>query len=266
MVTCTYTAAGPHTLVLPAGVRAVQVTAIGGHGGTVENRGVGGQGAVVTGTVAVPAQSRTLTAVVAGNGADTTYSSDPGGVGGVGGGGRGGTPNMPGSHFPGAGGGGGSDIRTVADDLDSRVLVAGGGGGGGYVFAGGEAGAPGNAQSSGTPAQAGTSNAGGAGGTYPNIPAFTGSPGTLGVGGSAALNQTESPLETSQGGGGGGGGLYGGGGGSIAGGGAGGSSLVPAGGTLGVTEVHTQRGRSPPLGQRPTTRKPVGKRRPGQGR
>ncbi|WP_245555567.1 glycine-rich protein [Gordonia soli] len=241
VVTCTYTAAGPHTLELPAGVGSVQVTAIGGHGGTSQNR-AGGKGAEVTGTIAVPPRSRTLVAVVAGNGADTQPGPDrTGGAGGVGGGGRGGTPpeNAATQQFvPGAGGGGASDIRTAGDDLDSRVLVAAGGGGGAYNAAGGNAGDPGPISNNGdrVAAQPGTSTAGGAGGAFLGFLDWAGSPGTKGNGGTGSPSQPDTSVRFVVGGGGGGAGVYGGGGGAPQGGGAGGSSMVPAGGTLALSD------------------------------
>lgn len=235
-VTCTYTTAGTHTLTLPQGVTSVQVTAIGGRGGTFSapgNARPGGRGAVVTGVAAVPAQSRTLYAVVGGNGANTEPSPErAGGTGGANGGGDGGTPNSPSSRVaPGAGGGGASDLRTSIADVHSRVVIAAGGGGAYINQQGGDAGA--SAGTSG--GQAGTADAGGAGGTDGRDRA-SGADGSVGVGGAGAPSPSAPPpISISTGGGGGGGGLYGGGGGSAFGGGGGGSPKVPNGGTTALT-------------------------------
>jgi hypothetical protein len=242
VVTCTYTEAGVHALTVPAGVQAVQVTAIGGRGGATEVFGSvveGGRGALVSGVAAVPSGTRTLYAVVAGDGADTKYGYIAGGAGGSGGGGTGGVSSRVGRPvpgWPGAGGGGASDVRTDAVEVTSRVLVAAGGGGAAFAGAGGDAGAPGTVDGleSGIPAQPGTDAAGGAGGFY-YFPNTTAGAGSLGRGGNGA---PETPTSDSHdvGGGGGGGGLYGGGGGSVYGSGGGGSSLIPAEGTVSLTD------------------------------
>jgi len=176
-VTCVYTS-GTNELLLPEGVTSVTVTAIGGRGGNLTrgnsgaDSGAGGRGAEVTGTVAVPSGTRTLYAVVGGNGTSTEYGTDPtGGAGGANGGGAGGTGGSRGFVEPGAGGGGASDLRTVADDLGARLVVAAGGGGGIAATQGGDAGAPGRyLLDGGTAAQAGSDTAGGAGGSDPPTP------------------------------------------------------------------------------------------------
>lgn len=235
-ITCTYTEAGQHELVLPEGVTSVQVTAVGGHGGrfTVDAQAMsGGRGAVVTGLVEVPLGSRTVYAVVGGNGADTQFGADhAGGAGGLGGGADGGTPKTPHDARPGAGGGGASDIRTAADDVDSRVVVAAGGGGANHYGAGGDAGTPGAGDGGG---RGGTAVSGGAAGTDSRYPTLNGLPGTLGVGGAGGPAPNAGGPVSVSGGGGGGGGLYGGGGGSIYGAGGGGSSMAPSGGTIALT-------------------------------
>ncbi|GAC69576.1 glycine-rich protein [Gordonia soli] len=235
VVTCTYTAAGQHTLTLPAGVESVQVTAIGGHGGAITNAQTGGRGAVVTGTVAVPANSHTLVAMVASNGASTKPDAvGDGGEGGEGGGGHGGTTPRSGAS-PGAGGGGASDIRTSTNDLASRVLIAAGGGGAANYGVGGNAGEPAGKGYLSVAAQAGTSTAGGAGGTFLDFAIYSGAAGSLGLGGAGGPVEPD-PFNQYGGGGGGGGGLYGGGGGAIGSGGAGGSSLAPDGGAVALTD------------------------------
>jgi hypothetical protein len=130
----TYSTAGEHVFTVPAGVTSLQVTLIGGNGGggryPTSTGGAGGQGATVTGTLAVtPGES--LFAEVAGNG-ENGYSEGSGG-GGSGGGGTGGEIFFV---KGGGGGGGASDLRTcglkcAGPSLPTRLLVAGGGGGGG---------------------------------------------------------------------------------------------------------------------------------------
>jgi hypothetical protein len=62
---------------------------------------------------------------IGGIGGSRSAGSVIGYAGGFNGGGKSGTNG-------GAGGGGGSDIRAVASDLNSRLIVAGGGGGASY--------------------------------------------------------------------------------------------------------------------------------------
>jgi hypothetical protein len=225
---------GEQRLRVPPHVTSVNVTAVGSAGGsTFPTSGLGGVGAVVSGSVPVTPTHFIYVEV--------------GGASFNGGG--------PSDFLHALGGGGASDVRTVSignepspggePSLLSRLLVAAGGGGGGETAlehclggaggAGEEAGAPGqtceNAPTGG--GGAGTANAGGAAGVglpYVGRPA---GPGSLGQGGHAA------------GGGGGGGGLFGGGGGGTTytefcdnqtcgwgadAGGGGGSNLVPQGG------------------------------------
>jgi hypothetical protein len=238
-VTCLYTS-GTNELLLPEGVTSVTVTAVGGRGGDYTGGETikGGRGAEVTGTVAIPSETRTLYAVVGGNGADRMSESDrTGGAGGANGGGDGGTPGYEGDVLPGAGGGGASDVRTVSGELESRLVVAAGGGGSIYFQEGkgGDAGAPGEGSFNRRVAQAGTSTEGGGGGIFSPESELSGSDGVLGVGG--AGGPVESIPTIGFGGGGGGGGLYGGGGGSTFGSGAGGSSLAPAGTTLALSDA-----------------------------
>lgn len=245
-VTCVYTS-GSNELFLPEGVSSVTVTVVGGRGAdfTYADGGVffqraGGRAAEVTGTVAVPSGTRSLFAVVGGNGGSTVSGpGQAGGAGGANGGGTGGTPtdNYWEYSSPGAGGGGASDIRTAAGDLATRLVVAAGGGGAAIYAPGGNAGAPGQTPDDFQVAQAGTGTAGGRGGSrFDGGPAWSGADGVLGAGGAGGPVQT-APANANGGGGGGGGGLYGGGGGASAGSGAGGSSLAPAGTTLALSDA-----------------------------
>ncbi len=226
--TFSYTGA-EQTFTVPAGVTSVDVTAVGGHGGSAAASG--GAAAQVSGELGVT-PGETLYVEVGGNG----ENGNPGGNTVAAGGFNGGAPG-------GAGGGGASDVRTAprAEGLspDSRLLLAAGGGGsgqsgsctggaGGAAEQGGEAGSCGNG--GGGP---GSQNAGGAGGTNG---CGTGQEGQLGLGGEGGGNGFGGNFCNLDTGGGGGGGLYGGGGGCGAsadssGGGGGGSSLIPAGGS-----------------------------------
>ena len=218
VVRCIYTTAGTHTLTVPLNVGSVQVSAVGGRGGSHQGtfaHSSGGQGAVVTGTVSMPTGTRTLYAVVGGNGGDTVEGpDDTPGAAGANGGGNGGRPYWPGreDQAPGAGGGGASDVRTDATDLTSRVLVAAGGGGATYFLDGNDADTPSTQVEAG---QAATATAGGAGGQSRFSSVGFGKPGRLGVGGDGGSVIAGQGVSTIIGGGGGGGGLYGGGGGSV---------------------------------------------------
>jgi hypothetical protein len=219
---------GEQTFTVPVNVTSVEVTAVGGHGGSAAASG--GAAAEVTGTLAVTA-GETLYVEVGGNG----QNGNPDGRGLASGGFNGGAPG-------GAGGGGASDLRTSprADGLspEDRLIVAGGGGGSGQS---GECqgGAGGAAEQEGEKGDGcgndgggpGSQKAGGAGGAGGCGPGQEGQLGIGGEGGGEGFEGVTCDLDT---GGGGGGGLYGGGGGCGAsldssGGGGGGSSLVPAG-------------------------------------
>jgi Glycine rich protein len=226
--TCTYTFVHNETVetfvVPPTAAGPVKVTAVGAPGfGEDASRS---RGARVTGEINA-LRGTPLFVVVGGDG---YYDGYNGGV---------------------DGGGGASDVRMGMADLQHRILVAGGGGGAGealvfdakegiwrfVVVKGGDAGQPGLAEGGGRP---GSDSAGGEGGG--NEPT-KGWPGRLGWGGEGS----------DRGGGGGGGGFYGGGGGggcsggdgtdghlcteSRPGSGGGGSSLVPPGGTSGLSDV-----------------------------
>ncbi len=253
-VTCTY-ASGTNPFTVPSGVSSIHAVAVGGKGG-----GTGGDGALVTGDIDVTPGS-TLYAVVAGNGGAQTPGSNGGGAGGE--------PEvcaanpslcLPiGNPFV-AGGGGASDVRTLQNDLSSRLLVAAGGGGGGGASsstfggsggggAGGAGGGTNGADAEGGGGNGGGSSAGGAGGAGAVCRiaacggAASGSAGSLGSGG-AGGNSGDAlfdgvGLSIGGPGGGGGGGVYGGGGGGGGitgggGGGGGGSNLVPPGGSASV--------------------------------
>ena len=265
----TFTTSGEHAFTVPAGVDSLQVTLVGGHGGTGDGGPPGGAGATIAATLAVT-PGATLYAVVASNGEPAVGFNDAGGTGG---GAAGGTRVFVFASSAGGGGGGGaSDVRTCsaasipelcssAGSLGSRLIVAGGGGGGGgyglepsttaggvggSADQGGTAGAydlRGDAGGSG--GQRGTTSAGGAEG-MPSADCEEAS-GT-GCAGTGQLGQGgEGGSAVGGGGGGGGGGIFGGGGGgggafsstgtapnlTLAngggGGGGGGSSGVPAG-------------------------------------
>jgi len=226
-----YTTAGEHAFVVPAGVSSVQVLLVGGNGGAGSGTQPGGLPATVNATLAVT-PGETLYAEVAGNG-QTTNGTEQVAAGGYGGGGSGGGVGPAfGTVASGGGGGGASDVRTCSESssqcssLASRLVVASGGGG-----AGGEG------LGSGTP-----DVPGGVGGGYGDAAGFNGTqdinidtPGdggsraSSGAGGALGSGMNESPSlqdgalgiggvggesgGNGGGGGGGGGGLYGGGGG-----------------------------------------------------
>ncbi len=220
---------GEQTFTVPAGVTSVEVTAVGGHGGSAAASG--GAAAQVTGKLSVT-PGETLYVEVGGDGENGSAGGNAVANGGF----NGGAPG-------GGGGGGASDVRTNprSDGLspDSRLLVAAGGGGSGQngSCTGGAGGAAEQAGESGScnngGGGAGTQTAGGAGGANG---CGIGQEGQLGLGGEGGGNGFKGEFCNLDTGGGGGGGLYGGGGGNGAasdssGGGGGGSSLVPAGGS-----------------------------------
>jgi len=277
--TVTFTSTGETAVVVPPNVTSLDVVAVGGSGGSGGIGGViaGGQGAQVTGTIAVtPGQTVYLEV-----GGDGTTGEGYGGDGG---------------------GGGESDVRTAPESAglspDPRLIVAGGGGGSGdggvggydntYPGVGGNGGRPGidpvGACTTGLSGGAGTQTSGGAAGinsgqdTFGALPSISPAlPGSLGSGGQGSdLVTTPSPPNYEgpapggynggaagggygdaeylyAGGGGGGGGYYGGGGGGgvttaiygdnfcdgMGGGGGGGSNLVPAGGSATIPAAGT---------------------------
>ena len=187
----TYSGAA-QSIVVPAGLTSIAITAYGAQGETCGFSGNGGPGGETQGTLTV-------------NGGDTLYvvvGGTFGNGGGFNGGGSGAGATGP------EGGGGASDVRLGSALEEDRVVVAGGGGGGdnsaGLCDSGGAGGGlVGGAPSYGT-ATGGTQTAGGSGGSSSGN---TGQSGALGVGGNAA------PVSGGYFGG-GGGGYYGGGGGA----------------------------------------------------
>jgi len=135
--TITFNYTGSYTSwVVPLEVTSITFDLTGASGGDASGGGwtvYGGQGASLTGTLAVTGGS-TLYFFVGGAGTDATESVVTGGFNGGGGG----------SFHSGAGGGGATDIRIGGIDLANRVAVAGGGGGantvGGYGGEGGNVG------------------------------------------------------------------------------------------------------------------------------
>jgi hypothetical protein len=279
-----FTVAGEHQFVVPPAVTAVDVTLVGGYGGSGSAGTPGGIPATVKATIAV-SPGETLYAEVAGNGESAEDVQDRGGYDG---GGQGGIRSFLFASGPGGGGGGGaSDVRTCAtaaqcsgqSSLLSRLLVAGGGGGGGGngldppSTAGGVGGSA--DQSGDAGAHDSATDYGGTGGLRGN-PSSGGAPGTNsgacepvsgdGCPTSGELgNGGEGGESVSGGGGGGGGGIFGGGGGGAGdftnvgtpsspvfangggGGGGGGSSGTPAG-AIGVSDfslVATAEGTTP---------------------
>ena len=215
-----FTAAGEHAFVVPAGVTSVRALLVGGNGAAGPGGAPGGTPATATATLSVT-PGEALDAEVAGDGQLATAGVD-GGFGGSGGGGFGGEVITILGGVPDAGGGGGaSDVRTCSiaasgcDSPASRLVVAGGGGGGGGPggdgtipipagpggpadisgFAGGGDGTPSDITGSG--GGRGTAASGGAAGDGANA-------GTLGTGGDGAPG-----IFTGTAGGGGGGGIFG---------------------------------------------------------
>ena len=240
-VTVTFSTPGEQGFVIPAGVRSIDVVAIGGRGGDGQGASGassrGGSPAGVTGTLAVqPGASYVIS--VGANGTAGPFASAPEPT--IGGGGRPGARGFMGTD--GGAGGGASDLRTVggstAAAFASRLLVAGGGGGAGASGVGGSSGGGAAGARGGEGAAttnggggAGTAAAGGAAGATIGENAVQATPGASGAGGRGAFDSSGG------GGGGGGGGWFGGGGGgngafsgdsSGAGGGGGSSHLASA--------------------------------------
>lgn len=226
-VTCPYTGRAASWEV-PAGVTSVTFDLYGAQGGSqadTSRSAPGGLGAHVHTPFRVhPGQ--VLMIVVGGTPAPNSV------VGGFNGGGSA-TGRTGRYSVSGGGGGGATDVRISGSRLADRVLVAGGGGGnGGNSYsdywsyngiwaqgaAGGTSGQPGCCGSNGGGApliyRGGAGGAGGADIDYelPQTYAPSGSPGALGIGGSAPDGSFGAG-----GGGGAGGGYYGGGGGGAAG-------------------------------------------------
>ncbi|MBO0843883.1 MAG: hypothetical protein J2P22_00500 [Nocardioides sp.] len=225
--TVNFTSPGVTTWTAPAGVTAVQITAVGGRGGDCFN-GAGGRGDTVTAIVPVAANFQ-YRVQVAGAGAGGGFCAGTGTAGGVGGGGTGGA-GKPGVGASGGGGGGGASMFSTgagAPTSASVLLVAGGGGGGTYDVAGGDAGKDGS-NGGGGQGTAGTQSGPGLGGAAQGgSNATSGSDGSAFLGGNAGTGGSGT-TDFGAGGGGGGGGYFGGGGG---GGGAAGSGGSGGGGS-----------------------------------
>ena len=132
-----YTASSPgaFTVALPAGVAVVSVMASGGAGGGAYGVQNGGQGCLVTASVAVDTQS--LHGFVGANGTSVDSVTFPAGGAGDGGTWSGaGGDGVPARIAGGSATGGGGSASALLDGATSTVIAAGGGGGA-YQNAGG---------------------------------------------------------------------------------------------------------------------------------
>ena len=116
-VTFEYSGTGSQTWVVPPGVTAATFTLYGAKGAN-DYYGVetGGLGAKVVDTISDLNSGQSLQINLGGTGGTNTAGANGGGAG----------------NGDAAGGGGGTDVRTGADGLADRVIVAGGGGGGAW--------------------------------------------------------------------------------------------------------------------------------------
>jgi hypothetical protein len=241
-----FTASGPGTWTVPAGVTSIQIVATGGGGGAsfpgTNFGGNGGNGGIVTGTLAVT-PGETLSLYVGGGGAGTNVALTGAAGGGstsvngtafqiiAGGGGGGGGGNIEASPG-GDGGGAGTSAGTAGTGSDSSGGSPGAGGVGGAGGCGGDL--PPNCGTNppqdGAAGGTGSGGPGGTGGNSVGPPVIAGGAGLgSGAGGAGGIYSA----------GGGGGGGYGGGGGggsggNADGGGGGGGSAGPAGSTFSV--------------------------------
>jgi hypothetical protein len=157
-----YFTGSEQSCIVPKGVHAVKVIAVGGRGGNVSYGnfgGSGGRGALVVDPELPVTPGQTLYIEVGGNGGDVYATHEAlygsAGAGGWNGGGPGGLPS---SGIGGGGGGGASDVQTLSCAqlcdpqslgfgtliaLHSRLVIAAGGGGAG---SGGSDGAGGDNQ------------------------------------------------------------------------------------------------------------------------
>lgn len=194
---------GTYSVIVPAGVTSVTITAVGGSGGAAVTNGIpGGEGGIITSTATVsPGDQLSITVGANGVCGDATTGCDALGGSGDGSGGNGGA---------GAGGGGGSAVS----DEGTLLVVAGGGGGSAQAIGG-------NADQNGGEGflggQAGTLSGPGVGGDNGVVAAPSG----VGPNGGGAPCDDECS-------GGGGGGFFGGGAALDGGGGGGGSYPAPA--------------------------------------
>jgi hypothetical protein len=125
-----YTASSPgaFTLALPAGVAVVSAVASGGAGGGAYGVQNGGQGCLVTASVAVDTQS--LHGFVGANGTSVDSVTFPAGGAGDGGTWSGaGGDGVPYRSVGGSAAGGGGSASALFDGATSTVIAAGGGGG-----------------------------------------------------------------------------------------------------------------------------------------
>jgi hypothetical protein len=207
-------ATGARRFVVPAGVHALQVTVVGGSGGSGSGGTLGGRAQTISASIMV-APGQRLEMAVGGAG----DSSERGGFNG---GGDGPHPGVTSTASAG-GGGGESDIRPGPyDEPATRILVAAGGGGAGGAPQGAVtgAGAGGLAGRTGGRAPGVGTGTGGGAATSAGDGAGGGSGATAGTAGSfdALIGGTGGAAATSAAGdGGGGGGGYGFGGGGAAG-------------------------------------------------
>ncbi len=241
------------TFVVPPGVTALTVRALGASGAEGGQHASGGRGGETAATVAVTPGERLDLFVGGEGGAPRGCAGGAGGFnGGAAGGGRGSHTGIGFlCHRTGAGGGGGaSDVRRGRSATDLLVVAGGGGGASGLGHAAGGGGGdvvaePGEGTHLCSGGGGATQSKGGAGGDCKLVCRDRGAAGTRhdgGDGGNASI-----PPIPGGGGGGGGGGYYGGGGAcgtrvadSAAGG--GGSSFVVKGATNVTMRRGVQRG------------------------
>ena len=225
-----FTAVGAATWTVPSGVTSIQVVATGGGGGGggggqgYNGGALGGNGGVVTVTLAVNAGD-VVNLNVGGGGGSGGYGV-AGGFGGGGGGGGSTNVNISGSSTQIIAGGAGGGFGDNSNGYNGGDGNGGNSGpyGGGYGGANGIGGAPGsNMGMGGSQGVGGNGNGGPGGDGGANGGAIAGGLGGAGMGsGSGGINAGNCA-------GGGGGGYGGGGGGSSNGGGGGGGSTGPAG-------------------------------------
>lgn len=212
--TFTYTGSA-QSFTIPTCVSEVTITVHGAQGSdgnaSTSPAGIGGNGAVVTGTYAVSGGD-VLNIFIGGAGTLTTGGFNGGGV------------NVTNQS---AGGGGATDVRFNGSALSDRIIVAGGGGAGGNGGCFGNTIAGGNGGPGGGNGIAGSNSTAGGGG-FPGIGSIAGSfgigcgpfqgqagvNGTGGVGGAGGLGTSLCTSSPTSGGSGGGGFIGGGGGGA----------------------------------------------------
>jgi len=223
--TCTFSYTGaPEAWVVPAGVTSAVFGLFGAQGGNFAPLGFlpggsGGKGGHVQATVTLT-PGATLNMRVGGKGDDAIVVENVSGTFAVSGGFNGGGTNSITcsgcSSILGGAGGGSSDVRTSADGLTDRLLVAGGGGGGGGGGPGNDLGTGGDSATAAKSVTDGeiTCSGGGAGTLVGPGPAGDGSPDCISgsPGDAGGLNGGGTSLT---GVGAGGGGYFGGGAGAL---------------------------------------------------